>query len=76
MIFAAPETIAHVRQKSSHTQAQAAASVGVAPRQWQRWESGTATMPAAAWWLYLLRSGQATLDSLPPIPERQRMASR
>jgi len=76
MISAAPETIAYVRQKAGHTQAQAAASVGVAPRQWQRWEAGTATIPTASWWLYLLRSGQATLAGLPPIPERQRMASR
>lgn len=76
LINPTPAAIAGARRGAGHTQAQAAASVGVAPRQWQRWEAGTATMPTAAWWLYLLRSSQATLASLPPIPDRQRMASR
>lgn len=70
-----PDAIATARQRSGHTQAQAAASVGVPARQWQRWEAGTATMQTAAWWLYLLRTGQATLGDLPAIPERQRAAS-
>lgn len=71
-----PAAIASARRAAGHTQTQAAAAVGVAPRQWQRWEAGTATMPTAAWWLYLLRSGQAALADLPPIPERQRIASK
>lgn len=71
-----PESIATARQRAGHTQAQAAAAVGVRDRAWQRWESGDAAMPAAAWWLYLLRVGRITVADLPAIPERQRAAVR
>ena len=71
-----PEAIATARQRASHTQAQAAASVGVSARAWQQYESGDRSMPASAWWLYLLRVGRITLTDLPAIPERQRAAVR
>lgn len=73
MIDPTPENIATARQRAGHTQAQAAAAVGVPARQWQRWEAGDMGMPTAAWWLYQVRAGQATLADLPEIPERQRM---
>ncbi len=40
---------------------------------WERWEADPARdtaarrMPAAAWWLFRLRTGQAQLADLPPI---------
>lgn len=70
-----PVAVATARQRAGHTQSQAAAAVGVLPRQWHRWEAGDGSIPLAAWWLYLLRSGQAALADLPAIPERQRAAS-
>lgn len=73
MIDPAPEAIATERKRAVHTQAQAAAAVGVPARQWQRWEAGDTGMPSSAWWLYLVRVGRATLADLPAIPERQRM---
>ena len=66
------ESIATARQRAGHTQAQAAAAVGVSARAWQQYESGDRSMPAPAWWLYLLRVGCVTLADLPAIPERQR----
>jgi putative transcriptional regulator len=69
-----PDAIAIARKRAGHTQAQAGAAVGACKRTWQDWELGQRSMPLSAWWLYLVRSGQATLASLPPIPERQRMA--
>lgn len=69
----APADIATARQRSGHTQAQAAASVGVVARQWQRWEAGDVSMPLAAWWLYQLRTGRIALADLPAVPDRQRM---
>jgi DNA-binding transcriptional regulator YiaG len=71
-----PAMIATTRHQSSHTQAQAAAAVGVAVRTWQDWERGANTMPLAAWWLYLLRVGRVALSDLPPVPERQRAKNR
>lgn len=70
-----PAAIAGARRAAGHTQAQAAAAVGVPARQWQRWEAGNMGMPSSAWWLYRVRAGQATLADLPPIPERQRMSA-
>ncbi|WP_341928773.1 helix-turn-helix transcriptional regulator [Methyloversatilis discipulorum] len=71
-----PEAVATARQRAGHTQAQAAAAVGMTARAWQQYESGDRSMPASAWWLYLLRVGRITLADLPAIPERQRAAVR
>lgn len=76
MIEPTPEAIAAERRRAGHTQAQAAAAVGVTARAWQHYESGDRSMPASAWWLYLLRVGRITLADLPAIPERQRAAVR
>lgn len=75
MIDPTPDAIASARRDAGHTQAQAAAAVGVPARQWQRWEAGDMGMPSSAWWLYRVRAGQATLADLPAIPERQRMSA-
>ena len=45
------------RRLAGHTQAQAALSVGVAPRTWQDWEAGIATMPPGLLLLYRHRAG-------------------
>lgn len=71
-----PDAITTARQRAGHTQAQAAAAVGVTARAWQQYESGDRAMPSSAWWLYLLRVGRVTLADLPAIPERQRAAVR
>lgn len=71
-----PESITTARQRAGHTQAQAAAAVGMTARAWQQYEAGDRSMPASAWWLYLLRVGRITLADLPAIPERQRAAVR
>lgn len=71
-----PDAIATARQRAGHTQAQAAAAVGVTARAWQQYESGDRSMPSSAWWLYLLRVGRIKLSDLPAIPERQRAPVR
>lgn len=71
-----PDAITTARQRAGHTQSQAAAAVGMTARAWQQYESGDRSMPAPAWWLYLLRVGRITLADLPAIPERQRAAVR
>lgn len=72
---ATPDAVTTARQRAGHTQAQAAAAVGVTTRAWQQYESGDRSIPASAWWLYLLRVGRITLADLPAIPERQRAAT-
>ncbi|MCW3609127.1 helix-turn-helix domain-containing protein [Burkholderia cenocepacia] len=46
-----PDALKHLRQRHGRTQAQAAALLGVEPRQVQRWEAGEAKMPIASWQL-------------------------
>lgn len=70
------DTIVTARQRAGHTQAQAAAAVGVTARAWQQYEASDRAMPSSAWWLYLLRVGRVTLADLPAIPERQRAPVR
>lgn len=60
------------RAQAGHTYAQMAAAVGVQDRQAKRWAYGQAQAPLAAWWLYLLRTGQITIQQLPAIPARTR----
>ncbi len=73
---ATTDAVTTARQRAGHTQAQAAAAVGVSARAWQQYEAGDRSMPAPAWWLYLLRVGRITLADLPAIPERQRAPVR
>lgn len=75
MINPTPDVIGSARRAAGHTQAQAAAAVGVPARQWQRWEAGDMGIPSSAWWLYQVRAGLSTLDDLPAIPKRQRMSA-
>lgn len=59
-----PEAILAARTAAGHTQEQAARSVFCGLRSWKRWERGEGPMPAAAWVLYRLRTGQLTLEEL------------
>lgn len=59
-----PDEILAARMAAGHTQEQAARAVYCGLRSWKRWESGEGPMPPAAWVLYLLRTGQTTLDAL------------
>lgn len=59
-----PEAILAARTAAGHTQEQAARAVYCGLRSWKRWEGGEGPMPPAAWVLYLLRTGQTTLEAL------------
>lgn len=61
------------RAAAGLTQTDAARAVFVTLSAWQRWEDegdDSRRMPAAAWWLFRLRTGQATLADLPPLDQR------
>lgn len=55
------------------TPAAAARAVFTTTASWERWEANPASttdarrMPAASWWLFRLRTGQAQLADLPPL---------
>ena len=70
------EQWAEARSAAGHTYHQVAEAVGVTRRQAQKWQSGDARAPIGVWWLYLLRTGQATLEQLPCIPARSRSHKR
>ncbi|WP_313453493.1 XRE family transcriptional regulator [Stutzerimonas nitrititolerans] len=54
-----PAQIRDARVKAGHTNAWSAANVVyVSTRQWQKYEAGSAVMSAAAFELYLLKTGQ------------------
>ena len=61
------------REAAGLTQSEAARAVFASLNGWQRWETDpegstdARRMPAAAWWLFRLRTGQATLADLPPL---------
>ena len=64
------------RTAAGLTQSEAARSVFVTLSAWQRWEANpdeaqdTRAMPAATWWLFRLRAGQAQLSDLPALKPR------
>lgn len=60
----APAAIRAARESAALTQTAAAALVGSKLRTWQDWESGTAAINAAAWELFLLKTGQHPTDAL------------
>ena len=54
-----PAAVLAARESAGHTQAEAAALVGLADRRaWWRIESGATAISPAAWALYLLATGQ------------------
>ena len=53
-----PDEIRAARAAAGHTQTEAGAIVWVAMRTWQDWESGARSMPAAAWELYMVKTGR------------------
>ncbi|MCL2310306.1 MAG: XRE family transcriptional regulator [Proteobacteria bacterium] len=56
-----PNKIIAARHAAGHTQTEAAHTVFAALRSWQHWEMGTREMPATAWALYLIFTGQITI---------------
>ncbi len=52
-----PQDIAAARATARLTQAEAAATIAVAPRTWQDWERGVARMPAGLYRLFLHTAG-------------------
>lgn len=58
LIYPDREHVTEARHSAGHTQDQAAASIYICPRTWQRYEAGQCGMPAAYWELYLLKTGQ------------------
>ena len=69
VIVAAPQPaeILAAREAAGHSQADAAALVGLADRRaWWRYESGTYVMPAGIWALYLLATGQHPAMTITP----------
>jgi len=64
-----PDEIRAARAKAALSQRDAANLVFSSTRSWQQWESAIGTpdhrrMHPAAWWLFKLRTGQATLADL------------
>ena len=49
--------VREARAKAGHTQHQAAQTLYVEDRTWQRWEAGVSGMAPAFWELYLLKTG-------------------
>lgn len=45
------------RKAAGQTQCEAAATIFVEPRTWQRWEAGAAGMSPGHWELYLIKTG-------------------
>lgn len=57
-----PEQIKLTRLSADLTQKQAAAIIHVLWKTWQRYESGDREMHPAFWELFLIKTGQKTLD--------------
>lgn len=55
------EHVLAARKASGHTQRQAAETIYVDERTWQRWEAGATGMAPAFWELYLLKIGACHL---------------
>lgn len=49
--------VLEARTQAGHTQHQAAQSLYVEDRTWQRWEAGASGMSPGYWELYLLKAG-------------------
>lgn len=49
--------VLQARRAAGHTQHQAAQTLYVEDRTWQRWEAGATGMAPAFWELYLLKTG-------------------
>ena len=52
-----PDQIRKKREKSGLSISDAARIVYVSERNWRRWESGDRQMPAAAWELFTIKTG-------------------
>jgi len=63
-----PDEIKSARLRGQRTQAQAAALLGVEPRQVQRWEAGEAKMPVAGWQLLRRSWGYRYPSDFAPAP--------
>ncbi|RQU68081.1 hypothetical protein DF141_28170 [Burkholderia cenocepacia] len=63
-----PDEIKAMRQRGRRTQAQAAALLGVLPRQVQRWEAGEAPIPTNAWPLLRRAWGYRYPSDFAPAP--------
>ena len=61
-----PEELLVFRQRSGLTQAQAADLIYTSPRNWQNWEQGSdgRSMPASAFELFMLKTGQFTFEEM------------
>jgi DNA-binding XRE family transcriptional regulator len=57
-----PNQIIAARHATGHTQTEAAETVFATLRAWQNWEAGKYVIPAAEWTLYLLLTGQITVE--------------
>lgn len=57
-----PDTIRAARSAAGHTQRQAADTLGLSYRAWEMWEAGERPMPADRYQLYLLLTGQTTIE--------------
>lgn len=53
-----PVQVFDARIDAGQSQKQAAETVYVTPRQWQRYEHGDSKIPLAVWELYLLKTNQ------------------
>ena len=58
----APNEIRAARINASLTQKEAGALVHAALRTWQDWEAGRRRMPAAAWELFLIKTGLISVN--------------
>lgn len=56
-----PDQVVSARASACHTQAEAAATIYRTLRGWQDWEGGQRSVDAAAFELYLIKSGQSPL---------------
>lgn len=56
-----PDQIIAARHAAGQTQTEAGRTVFAPLRTWQNWEAGDRRMPAAAWVLYLILTGQMSV---------------
>ena len=57
-----PETIRQARTAAGFTQTEAARTVRGSLRGWQQWEAGDRAMPPGLFELFMLKTGQWSLD--------------
>lgn len=65
--------LAKARECAGLTQSQAADLIYTSPRNWQNWEQGSdgRAMPASAFELFLLKTGQFAFDALLVVPDTE-----